>query len=98
MSHTIYPPLKLRVFVDDITALVMEGTKEVLEMEKKVMKRLKGEVEKKSFKLSVTEHGKGRKEQDDCVVWFPGGRDTSMQQGRGSDVGRQCRNTWSGLV
>ena len=36
-----YPPLKLRVFVDDITALLMEKNKEVAEMAKKVMKRLR---------------------------------------------------------
>ena len=43
----IYPPLKLRVFVDDTTALLMEKNKEVAEMAKKVMKRLREEVEKK---------------------------------------------------
>ena len=41
------PPLKLRVFVDDITALLTEKNKEVTEMAKKVMKKLKEEVEKK---------------------------------------------------
>ena len=40
-------PLKLRVFVDDITAFLMEKYKEVAEMAKKVMKKLKEEVEKK---------------------------------------------------
>ena len=54
----IYPPLKLRVFVDDITALVKGRHKEMAEMAKKVMKKLKEEVEKKGFKLSVTENGK----------------------------------------
>ena len=49
------PPLKLRVFVDDITALVKGRNKEVAEMAKKVMKKLKVEVEKKGPKLSVTE-------------------------------------------
>ena len=44
----IYPPLKLRVFVDDFTALVMGKNKEVAEMAKKVMKRLREEVEKKA--------------------------------------------------
>ena len=42
----IYPSLKMRVFVDDITALVKGRNKEVAEMEKKVMKKLE-EVEKK---------------------------------------------------
>ena len=53
-----YPPLKLRVFVDDITALVKGRNKEGGEMAKKVMKKLKEEVEKKGLKLSVTENGK----------------------------------------
>ena len=76
----IYPPLKLRVFVHDITALVKRRNKEVAEMAKKVMKKLTEEVEKKGLKLSVTENGKeGRKEQDDCVVWFLGGRIASVQ-------------------
>ena len=56
--HKNYTPLKLRVFVDDITALVKGRNKEVAEMAKKVMKKLKEEVEKKGFKLSVTENGK----------------------------------------
>ena len=54
----IYAPLKLRVFVDDITALVKGRNKEVAETAKKVMKNLKEEVEKKGVKLSVTENGK----------------------------------------
>ena len=40
-----YTPLKLRVFVDDdTTALLMEKNKEVAEMAKKVMRRLREEV------------------------------------------------------
>ena len=47
----INPSLKLRVFVDDITALLMVKNKEVAEMaKKKVMKKLKDEVEKKGLK------------------------------------------------
>ena len=45
----IYPPLKLRVFVDDITALAKGRNKEVVEMAKKVMQKLKEEVEKKGL-------------------------------------------------
>ena len=44
----LYPPLKLRVFVDDSTALLMGEEQEVAEMAKKVMKKLKEEVEKRS--------------------------------------------------
>ena len=53
-----YPPLKLRVFVDDITALPKGKHREVAEKAKKVMKKLKEEVEKKGIKLSVTENGR----------------------------------------
>ena len=50
-----YPPRKIRVFVDDITTLLMEKNKEVAEIAKNVMKRLREEVEKKGLKLSVNE-------------------------------------------
>ena len=49
--HKIYPPLKLRVFVDDITALLRRKNKVVAEMAKKVMKKLKEEVERKGLKI-----------------------------------------------
>ena len=78
----IYPPLKLRVFVDDISALLMGKNKVVAEMAKKVMKRLGEEVERT---------GKRREEQDDRFVWSSGRRAASMQQRR-SNGGRQCRN------
>ena len=39
MRSQIYPPLTLRVFVDDITALLMVKKKVVAEMAKKVTKR-----------------------------------------------------------
>ena len=84
-----YPPLKLRVFVDDITALLRERNKVVAEMAKKVMKKLKEEVQRKGAKLLVTEFGKERKEQDDCVVWLLGERVASIQQRRRSHSGRQ---------
>ena len=48
----------LRVFVDDITAILMAMNKVVAEMAKKVMKRLREEVEKEGLKLSVNENGK----------------------------------------
>ena len=54
----IYSPLKVRVFVDDITALLMKKNEEVAEMAKKVMKRLREEVEMRGLKLSVNENGK----------------------------------------
>ena len=54
-AMNIYPPLTLRGFVDDITALVKGRNKEVAEMAKKVMKKLEEDVEKKGLKLSVTD-------------------------------------------
>ena len=54
----IYRPLKLRAYVNDITPLLMGKNREVAEMAKKVMKKLKEEVERKGLKLSVTENGK----------------------------------------
>ena len=39
----IYPPLKLRVFVDDITALLKGRNKELVDLAEKVLKRLKNE-------------------------------------------------------
>ena len=54
----MFPPLKLREFVDDITALLMDKNKVVAEMTKKVMRRLREAVERKGVKLSVNENGK----------------------------------------
>ena len=56
----IYSTLKPCVFLwmNDITALVKGKNKEVAEMAKKVMKKLKEEVEKNGLKLSVTENGR----------------------------------------
>ena len=53
------------------------------------MRKLEEEVEEKVLKLSVTENGKGRQEQNDCFVSLLGGRAASMQQRRRSDDGRQ---------
>ena len=47
----IYPPLKLRVFVDDITALLMRKNMEVAAIAKKVMRKLREEFEKKRFQI-----------------------------------------------
>ena len=54
----IFPPLKLRVFVDDITAFLKRRNKELVEMAKKVLKNSKKEVEEKGLKPSITEGGK----------------------------------------
>ena len=54
----IYPSLKLRVFVDDITALVKGRNKEAAEMAKKVMKKLKEEVERKRSQAFTPKNGK----------------------------------------
>ena len=54
----IFPPLKLRVFVDDITALLKRRNKELVEMAERVLKKSKNEVEEKGLKPSITEGGK----------------------------------------
>ena len=75
----IYTTLKLRVFVDDITALVKRKNKEVAEMAKNVMKKLKEEVEKNGLKIVSHRTRKGRTQQDDCVLWIPGEWAKSIQ-------------------
>ena len=93
----IYPSLKLRVFVDDIAALVQGGNKDVAEMAKKVMKKLKEEVEKKGLKLSVTENGKEGKSKMVASCGFLESELKPIQKRRRSDLGRQCGNAGSGL-
>ena len=54
-------PLKLRVFVDDIPALLLERNMVVAEMAKKVMKKLREEVEKNASNYRSTRmEGKDR--------------------------------------
>ena len=68
----IDPSLKLRVFVDDITALVKGRNKDVAEMAKtgdEKVERRSGEERSQAFSDWKWQ---GRKEQDDCVVWIPG--------------------------
>ena len=48
------PPLKLRVFVDDITALLKGRNKEVVQMAEKVLGKLKKEVKEKGLKVRAT--------------------------------------------
>ena len=45
-----YPPLKLRVFADDITALLMGKNSVVAEMAKQVMKKVEGRSQEKGPK------------------------------------------------
>ena len=56
--HKFTLPLVLRVFVDEITALLERTNRDIAETAKKVMKKLREEVDKKGLKLSVTENGK----------------------------------------
>ena len=51
----IYPLLKLRVFVDDITAFMNGRNKELVETAEMVLRRLKREVKEKGSKLTITE-------------------------------------------
>ena len=52
-----YPPLKLRVFADDITAFMNGRNKESVEVVEKVLKKLKRELVEKGLTLSITEGG-----------------------------------------
>ena len=52
------PHLKLRVFVDDITAFMSGRNKELVEVAQKHLKKLRMEVQQKGLKLSITEGGK----------------------------------------
>ena len=60
----IDPPLKLRVFVDDITALLMKRNKKVVEMAKKVMRKSK----KRKFKNRAKNSRSRRMERKERVT------------------------------
>ena len=78
--------------MDDITALLMGKKREVAEMAKKVMKKLKEEVEKKGLRLSVTESGKeGKSKMIASCGFFEDELRQCCKEER-SDVGRQCGN------
>ena len=83
--------------MDGVKALLKGKNRDVAEMAKKVTKKLKEDVEKKSLKIVSNGEWEGMKEQDDCVLWLLGGRAASMQQGRRSGVGRQRGNAGSRL-
>ena len=55
---SMFLPLKLRVFVDDITAIVIGRNKEVVEMAENVLKKFKREVDGKGLQLLIAEGGK----------------------------------------
>ena len=54
----VVPPLKLKVFVEDITALMEVRYNELAGIAEKVLMSTKGKVEENCFKLSNTEGGK----------------------------------------
>ena len=90
----IYPPLKLRVFVHDISALLMEKNKVVSEMAKKVIKKFLKKKRGREGRAQIVSDRRweGRKEEDDCVVWLPGERVATIQKRRRSDDFRQRGN------
>ena len=57
----VYPLLKLRVSVDDITSFMEGRIKELPGIAEKVLKAMRLEVEEKSLKLSITEAGRDGK-------------------------------------
>ena len=58
--------------MDDITAFVKGVNREVAEAAKKVMKKLKEEIDKKRPQNVDHRQWEGREEQDDCVMWLLG--------------------------
>ena len=62
-----YPPMKLKVFVDDVIAF-MEGQNQELEIiAEKVLRAMRRE-EKKGLKLFITEGGKERRSKTHCFM------------------------------
>ena len=53
-----YLPLKLRMFVDDITVFMNGGTRSWWRWQRSFLKKLKREVEKNGLTLSIIEGGK----------------------------------------
>ena len=78
----IFPPLKMRVIVDDITTFMNGRNKELVEMAEKVVKKLKREREDKGLKPSITEG-------DNDFLQISGGEV--------SGIGDKCWNGDSGL-
>ena len=64
---------------------------------KKVMRKLKEEVEKKGFKLSVTENGKEGQSKMIASCGFLENEISQFMKRRRSDDGRQCGNVGSPL-
>ena len=75
-------PLKLKVFVDDITACMEACNKELAGIAEKVLMSTRREVEEKGLKLSTMEGAKEGKEQSHCVLQFFGREVSEMQQKR----------------
>ena len=69
--------------MDDTRALVKGRNKEIAEMVRKVMKKLREEVEKNGFKLSVTENGKEGKSKMivSCGIFEDELRQCSKEEG-----------------
>ena len=63
----VCPPLRLRVFVDDITAFIEGRNKELAGRAEKVQKSIRRDVEEKHLKLSITEGEKEGKKSDRVV-------------------------------
>ena len=63
----IYPLLKLKVFVDDITALLRGRTSYWMKWQRKVMKKLREEVCRKGLKF-VSDQRSGRKERSNMIA------------------------------
>ena len=78
----VYPPLKRKVFVDDITAFMEGKNKELPGFVKNVLQSIKREVEEKGPKLSIAEGGQEEEKQSDRAMQLSGRKVSGMQQER----------------
>ena len=90
----VFPPLKLKVFVEDITVFMEGRYNELAGVAEKVWMFVKGGGEL----FQVVEHGRRESwtEQGDGVVWASRGDVLGMQKKR-DRIDNKRGNVWSGL-
>ena len=66
----VYPTLKLKVFVDELTAFMVERNKELASIAEKVLKLIKEEVQENGFEVVNRRRRERKQEQRHClVIW-----------------------------
>ena len=78
-----YPLPRLKVFVNDITALLKGRNEELAEMAEKVLEKLRDKVEEKGLELSITEGGKEGESKviTSCEFWEEMLRECKQKRG-----------------